>query len=105
MDKLAPNLVAGKKVGIYIRPWKNDKELVDKLKEVSKYIVDRGYDLYLMPMYHKEDLSISEELASDLGEHVHVISQEMTIDEVVAYTSQFDFILGMRYTVSLWLMQ
>lgn len=96
VDKLAPNLVAGKKVGIYIRPWKNDKELVDKLKEVSKYIVDRGYDLYLMPMYHKEDLSISEELASNLGEHVHVISQEMTIDEVVAYTSQFDFILGMR---------
>lgn len=96
VNQLVPNLVTGKKVGIYIRPWKNDKELVDKLKEVVKYMVDKDYDIYLMPMYHKEDLSISEELANHLGERVHVIRQEMTIDEVVAYTAQFDFILGMR---------
>lgn len=96
VHQLEPNLVTGKKVGIYIRPWKNDKELVDKLKEVVEYMVDKDYDIYLMPMYHKEDLSISEELANHLSERVHVIRQEMTIDEVVAYTAQFDFILGMR---------
>lgn len=96
VDKLVPTLVEGKKVGMYIRPWKNDKELVEKLAEVSKYIEEKGYDLYLMPMYHKEDLEISKALANGLGDKVHVIDQEMTIDEVVAYTTQFDFILGMR---------
>lgn len=95
-EKIKPNVTADKKVGLYIRPWKNDKEMIRRLAEAASYIEEKGYTLYLIPMYYKEDLAIAKELASHLSENVQVINQEMTIDEVVAYTKNFDFILGMR---------
>lgn len=96
LEKIKPLMVADKKVGLYIRPWKNDKKMIEQLTEISHYIAAKGYTLYLVPMYYKEDLNLSKELASHLSEHVHVIDQEMTIDEVVAYTKTFDFIIGVR---------
>ncbi|MEF9960172.1 MAG: polysaccharide pyruvyl transferase CsaB [Niameybacter sp.] len=89
-------LPEGKKVGLYIRPWKHDEEMIQKIAQLAQHIESCGYALYFIPMYHKEDLAIAKAIASRVKGEVHVIEQEMTIDEVVAYTVQFDFIVGMR---------
>lgn len=96
VSDIQASLPEGKKVGLYIRPWKNDEEMIEKVARIASYIESKGYALYFIPMYHKEDLSIAQEIANRVKGDVHVIEQEMTIDEVVAYTVQFDFILGMR---------
>ena len=96
VDKIKELLPEGKKVGFYIRPWKNDEEMIGRIGHLAQYIESCGYRVYFIPMYYKEDLKIAEEIASRVKGNVHVVSQELTIDEVVAYTTQFDFIVGMR---------
>ena len=96
VDKIKALLPDGKKVGFYIRPWKHDEMMIESIARLVQYIENKGYDVYLIPMYYKEDLKISEEIANKVTGNVHVIPQELTIDEVVAYTTQFDFIVGMR---------
>lgn len=96
VDKVKALLVEGKKVGFYIRPWKDDQRMIEQIAHLAQYIENKGYHVYFIPMYYKEDLKISQEIANKVTGNVHVIPQELTIDEVVAYTTQFDFIVGMR---------
>lgn len=96
VDKIKALLPDGKKVGFYIRPWKHDETMIESIARLVQYVENKGYGVYLIPMYYKEDLKISEEIANRVTGNIHVIPQELTIDEVVAYTTQFDFIVGMR---------
>lgn len=85
-----------KAVGIYLRTWKDDKKLVEDLVPTVEYLVALGYEVYAIPMYYKEDIEIAKTLAAQLKGKVHVVDRELSIDEVVAYTANFEFILGMR---------
>lgn len=96
VNKIKELLPEGKKVGFYIRPWKDDENMIEHIARLAQYVENKGYHVYFIPMYYKEDLKISQEIASKVTGNVHVIPQELTIDEVVAYTTQFDFIVGMR---------
>ena len=95
-EKVAVSMGDKPTVGIYLRTWAADKQLVDELVPVMQHIQQLGYQIYAIPMYYKEDSTIAKQLASAVKGDIHVVDRELSIDEVVAYTAQFDWIIGMR---------
>ena len=89
-------LHAQKAVGVYIRPWENEEELLTSLEKTLQYIISEGYKIYLIPMYYAQDKEIAHKLKRRLGEQAVVVDEMLTIDEVVSYTACFEFIIGMR---------
>lgn len=87
-----------KSVGIYIRPWQNDEQLLESLEKGLQYLLKEGYTLYLIPMHYEQDKEIAYTLKKRLGEveKVIVVDKKLSIDEVVSYTASFEFIIGMR---------
>ncbi len=95
-EKVAASMGEKPAVGIYLRTWAADKKLVDELIPVVQHILNLGYQIYAIPMYYKEDSIIAKELARVVEGDIHVVDRELSIDEVVAYTAQFEWIIGMR---------
>lgn len=95
-EKIAKKLEGERAIGIYLRPWKNDSELVESLVVTVKRLIDEGYTVYGIPMYFKEDLTIAQELSAKVGGKMKVIDRELSIEETIAYTACFEFIIGMR---------
>lgn len=89
-------LGAQKAVGVYIRPWDNEEELLKSLEKTLQYVMGEGYKIYLIPMYYSQDREIAYKLQKKLGEQAIVVDKMLTIDEVVCYTASFEFIIGMR---------
>ncbi|MDF2593968.1 MAG: csaB [Clostridia bacterium] len=85
-----------KAVGVYIRPWENEEELISSLEKALQYVIREGYKVYLIPMYYLQDREIAHKLKNKLGENAIVVDKMLTIDEVVSYTACFEFIIGMR---------
>lgn len=95
--KYVKDLLGEKKaVGVYIRPWENEQELLNSLEKALQYVIREGYKVYLIPMYYLQDREIAHKLKDRLGENAVVIDKMLTIDEVVSYTACFEFIIGMR---------
>ena len=100
----------GKTVGIYIRPWENEEQnqkMIISMKEGLVKLLEDGYRLYMVPMHYEQDLEISKALKAsleiemknkglDLENYITVLDKKLSIKEVLRYTSQFDFIIGMR---------
>lgn len=85
-----------KAVGVYIRPWQNEEEILSSLEKSLKYIINEGYKIYFIPMYYLQDREIAHKLKKRLGDHAVVIDKMLTLDEVISYTASFEFIIGMR---------
>ena len=85
-----------KGVGVYIRPWAREEKLLKGLEKALQYIISEGHKVYLIPMYYSQDLDICLKLKKGLGECAVVIDTPLTVDEVMGYTSAFEFIIGMR---------
>ncbi|ONI46965.1 polysaccharide pyruvyl transferase CsaB [Candidatus Epulonipiscium fishelsonii] len=86
-----------KKVGIYLRPWKNNKLLVKTITEVSKKLIQDGYEIYMICMQYKQDLQVAKDVVNLVSSrNIHIIGKSLNMDEALAYTACFDFIIGMR---------
>ena len=96
MSKVREKIQEDKTVGVYVRPWKNMEQIADELAPVLDHMGELGYSVYMIPMYYSEDMEAAEMVASKVKVPVKVIDRELTIDEAVAYTAEFDMIIGMR---------
>lgn len=85
-----------KTAGICLRPWDNNKQIINSLLPHLKQLIEEGYVLYFLPMYYDQDLDISQEIYNQLGDQVKLINKKLTIEEALAYTASFDFVIGMR---------
>ncbi len=95
--EVAHKLVATKKVGIYLRPWKNDDVMVASVTATIDYLQTQGYDVYLLCMQYKQDIQIAKRVMQAANHpKVHLVDASLEVDEALAYTAQFDFILSMR---------
>lgn len=96
-------------VGIYIRPWENEKEIIESLVPSLVMLVKKQYKLYFIPMHYEQDLEVAkklkdklldeiekEKLEQDVKKQIIVIDKMLSIQEVLHYTQGFEFIIGMR---------
>ncbi|MGL4345574.1 MAG: polysaccharide pyruvyl transferase CsaB [Cellulosilyticaceae bacterium] len=95
-EKVAQKLEGQKTVGIYLRPWQNDEAVVEALLPIVNHLTEHGYKVYGVPMYYKEDLKIAQMLSQKTNGKVNVIDHELSIEETIAYTACFEFVIGMR---------
>lgn len=95
-EKIAKKLEGEKTVGIYLRPWQNDEAVVESLVSTVKELTEKGYTVYGVPMYYKEDLEIANKLSQKTGGKLKVIDHELSIEETIAYTACFEWVIGMR---------
>lgn len=100
----------GKTVGIYIRPWENEEQnqkMIIAMKEGLIELLQKGYKLYMVPMHYEQDLEISRALKAaleielkdrelNLENQITVLDKKLSIKEVLRYTAEFDFVIGMR---------
>ncbi|MGL4363566.1 MAG: polysaccharide pyruvyl transferase CsaB [Cellulosilyticaceae bacterium] len=87
----------GLKVGIAIRPWHNDEILIQSIKSGIEKLLEKNYNVYLIPMYYDEDLKIAKQVAEGFDtDKVHLMEEKYSIDEIVGIISCMDFIIGMR---------
>lgn len=100
-------VVSGKSVGVYLRPWHDkahDEKLLQGLSEGLKLLAQNGYKLYLIPMHYDQDREIAFEIEKVLTtgkdciskEAVVVVDKMLSIEEVLNYTNSFDMVIGMR---------
>lgn len=95
--KVAKKVVPGKKVGIYLRPWTNDEQMVASVCVGITYLIEQGYDVYMLCMQYDKDIEIAKKVMAHLvHEKLHLVDESLSVDETLAYTAQFDFILSMR---------
>ncbi len=91
------NLFGHKKVGIYLREWENTDEIVSCVAEGCKYLISIGYEVYMVGMQYEHDVKIAKGVAKSVdNQHLHVVDKPLSILQVLAYTEQFDFVIGMR---------
>lgn len=101
-------------VGIYLRPWiddQHDKNLKESLIPGLTELLEKGYNLYFIPMHYEQDREIARQLAEELKEsiqgnkkidacsfdsRVEVVDRLLSIKEVLVYTASFDLVIGMR---------
>lgn len=96
LEKVRAKITEPKRVGVYVRPWKNMDQIAEELAPVIKHIDGLGYSVYMIPMYYNEDVEAAKAVVKKIDTKVKLIDRELTIDEAVAYTAEFDFIIGMR---------
>ena len=100
-------------VGIYIRPWQDeahDKNMIESMTEGLTDLLAKGYNLCFIPMHYEQDREIAKKLAKAVEDmalnkqiitkteanRIEVIDKNLTIQEVLAYTASFEFVVGMR---------
>lgn len=95
-ESIKAKLQEAKKVGVYIRPWQNIEQISTELAAAIDYLDAQGYSVYMIPMYYNEDIDAAKKVVEKVQAKVKLIDRELTIDEAVAYTANFDLIIGMR---------
>lgn len=96
VDKVKKSIGDKKAVGVYIREWENTEQIVAQLVAPLKYVMAQGYEVYIVPMYYQEDIKIARMLHKKLDEKSKLLDRELTIEETLAYTTNFEWIIGMR---------
>ncbi len=85
-------------VGISIRKWKNEEDFVNKISELSKYILNK-YDvnIVIIPMQHSYDMDISNKLYKKIdNERVFLLKGDYLSQEVLAVIGSLTLLLSMR---------
>ena len=85
-------------VGIAIRDWSNNDELIDSMARASDYMVDRyGVNILLIPMHYPEDLSISKKVMDKTeSSGVYILNGKYSVDEIMGVIKELEMILAMR---------
>ncbi len=85
-------------VGISIRKWKNEEDFVQKISELSKYILEKyNVNILIIPMQHSMDLEISKRLYKKIDkENVFLLKGNYLSEEVLAVIGKLDLLISMR---------
>ncbi len=95
--KIKKSINGNKTVGIYLRPWKNDPAIIRSVAKVASKLIEQGYDIYMVCMQFEQDVIIAKKVIETVNsKHIHLVNRSLSIDETLAYTACFDFIIGMR---------
>ena len=83
------------RVGIYLRSWKNDDGLIQKMAALCEILHEEDLDMFFIPMQQPEDVDFLK------GVHfpnlsVYKMTDPLEIQEVLALTGQMDIVIGMR---------
>ncbi len=84
-----------KRVGIYLRPWKNDNKLIDKMNSLCEILEKEGLDIFFIPMHEPEDYNFLDKIKFP-NNSTYKINDKLDIHETFALTGQMDIVVGMR---------
>ena len=82
-------------VGIYLRSWKNDDQLREKIKILVSLLEKENMDLFFIAMQEPDDQVFLEKLQMETASF-HKVREKLDIQEVFALTGQMDLVIGMR---------
>lgn len=85
-------------IGISIRPWKNELDFIEKIAELSKYLLEK-YDIniLLIPMQHSKDMEISKRLYNKINKkNVYLLKGDYLSEEVLAIIGKLEMLISMR---------
>ena len=93
------NIPRNKKlVGISIRQWKKDDNLIEVISNTIKYMLNT-YDvnIVLIPMHYPEDLDISFEVENMVKhEGCYVMRERYSVEEIMGVIKELEIIIAMR---------
>lgn len=81
------------RLGIYLRSWKDDQLLVDKIKDLCQLLDKEDIEIFFIPMHYPEDVEFLQEIPQG---NYHKIRDKLEVEEVLALTGQMDLVIGMR---------
>lgn len=84
-----------KKVGIAIRYWDGAGSWMEKMKTCVEKLEKAGYAIVFIPMQHPEDVKAAESIDA-AGDHVYILPDDYSIDELMSLIGNMDGLLGMR---------
>ena len=83
------------RVGIYLRSWKNDRILRDKIQQLCKLLEKKDLEIFFIPMQHPFDVDFLEGIPKKEGQVYH-IKKCLDVEEVFVLTGKMDLVIGMR---------
>lgn len=84
-----------KRVGIYLRSWKNDDLLLEKIRVLCNALYKKGLEIFFIPMHQPEDKDFIEKMPS-LDIPIHIITQYLNAQEMFALTGEMDIVISVR---------
>lgn len=89
------------RLAISVRNWKNESNYITELAKWADHILDRGWEIYLLPMQYPADVSPSQEIILRMNhpakeDYVFLLNQKMNFREIISVIGNMDFVLGMR---------
>lgn len=88
-------------IGISIRPWKENKNIVDSIKRISEEI-SKKYDcnILFIPCHFYSDLGIIRELYAKIDkvecQNIYVLDKYLYVDEYLSLVGNLKAMIGMR---------
>ena len=85
-------------IGISVRKWKDNENLIKVMAEAIDYIVEK-YDVnvILIPMHYPEDLEISLDINSMVRKNgSYVIKEKYGVEEIMGIIRELEIIVAMR---------
>lgn len=85
-------------VGISIRKWVKEENLIDNLSKTIEYMISRySVNVVLIPMHYPEDLLISQHLLERVNvKGCYLISNRYGVEEIIGIIKRTRFIIAMR---------
>ena len=83
------------RVGIYLRSWKNDQLLIEKMHQLCNLLAKEGIEIFFIPMQHPEDIEFLKGISLE-GSQQHSITAPLDVEEVFTLTGEMDLVIGMR---------
>lgn len=83
------------RIGIYLRSWKNDQKLIDKMKVLCELLEKEGFEMFFIPMQQPEDYEFLKAIDFP-GLSIKKLEEPLDIQEVFALTGEMDMVIGMR---------
>ena len=84
-----------KRVGIYLRSWKNDSEIIEKMNLLCKILEKENLDIFFIPMQEPDDHKFLDRIKLP-NKSTYKVNDNLDIHETFALTGQMDVVVGMR---------
>ncbi|MCT4507635.1 MAG: polysaccharide pyruvyl transferase CsaB [Tepidibacter sp.] len=88
-------------VGLSIRPWNNNKQIVSEISKVCEILVEEyDYQVLFIPFHFYADSSIIKDIYKNIDKkfrkNVLVLDKYLYVDEYISLVGNLDFLIGMR---------
>ena len=83
------------RVGIYLRSWKNDQQLMERIQVLCRILVKEGIEIFFIPMQHPGDAELLKGIVLEDSQQ-HSITSPLEVEEVLTLTGKMDLVIGMR---------